>query len=536
MKILKLSYLLIAFAIIMTSCSSDKPEEIKHIPKDASFVFTINAHDLMIKSGVKNFSETKLYKNISQIDSTDMDKEGYDKMMEFSYIFENPKESGVDFAKQFFVFRTSNSKGWRQSMVMNFGISDATKFESLITKATKDNMDSMKFEKNANLNYLISTKVDNSTILVWNSETAIIYHAIKGNKGAKYLIKHASGLLNQQLDESIASNKSFMDFYDNRKDVSVWFTSDFMINRLPDQYKTIVAMQLPISTNGIEYRYYLNFEKGYAQAESQLILPDELKSLIDNFKIIKDNFDDQMLQYIPQKSFANLSIAIDAHELYRMIKYLYNERQINVDGMESMAEAAMGVDFEKIFTSINGEMIFNVHSISIEKQNDTIEKDCGNSIDVKASVLIKLENEEVYKSTLKLFDENKKQMVDGYYEILDEGSELYITMVDNIMMLTNDRSVIIGFVNHEAQNPSLKDSQIAKYLNNYALFGMVNMDLSKYDSGVQDYYNKQYSRLDKASLRNKLSEIRYEPSDSYNTKLVLEFKDKQRNSLEVLFN
>ena len=532
----KLVAVIILFTVMLWSCSNDKPQELNHIPENATFVFTLNPSQLLQKSGNKSITDTEFYKNISVFDSVDMDADDYAKLMEFSYIFDDPKQSGVDFSKQFFAYGMANKNGWYTSMAVNFGIADASKFETMLTKATKDNMDSLRLDVKEGVNYMISTKVNNSSIIAWNNETAVIFNVTKGKKEDEYLINRVSELINQTEDGSIATNKSFVDFYENKKDISVWLNSDFILNRIPQEYKTIVMMQLPVNTKGIEYRHYISFENGFAEATSELILPDDLKSLIENFHIVKEDFDTDILKYLPNKSFINFSAAIDAHEFYRMIKYLYNERQVNVDGMESMAEASLDVDIEKIFRSINGEVVFNIHGISLDTGADTIENGCGNPVEFKASFLVKLDNDEVYQAVLKVFNDNKSEMVDGYYIIHDEGDQLFISMVDNVMMMTNDNALIIDFAKKKAQSPSLKDSEIAKYLNNYAMIGRVNLDFSSYDNNIQEYYADKFSKNGKSKLFNKLKELRLEPVNSYNTKVIMEFKDKKRNSLEVMFD
>ncbi|MCK5846198.1 MAG: DUF4836 family protein [Bacteroidales bacterium] len=534
MNIKQVFFTLIVLVFLASSCSSDKSEDIKHIPDNATFVFTVLPSQLISKSNVDDFSNTNFYKKMIEKDSFSISDQHYNRMMEFDYIFKNPKESGVDFNEQFFAFSISNKNGWQQSMAVNFGIADSDKFRALLTKAAENKMDSMEFVDENGVNFLISKKKDSKEIIAWNENTAIIYSVTKGYCNNEFLVEKAGDLVTQKYSNSISSNKTFVEFYENRKDISVWFNSDFVLHSLNYEYQTIAKMQMPINLKGIEYNYHISFEKGNAIAESQLVLPKELESLVDDYKIIKDDFDDDILKYIPAESFANFSIAIDAHELYRMIKDLYKERQVNIDGVESMAEAAMDIDIENMFSAINGELIINVHRVDIKE--DSLMAKCGNSLDFKVSVLVKLDNDEVYKSFLKIFEDNEKKMVDGYYVLNDDKDELYATMVDNIMMITNEKVVIVNFVAKKELSPSLKDSDIAKHLNNYALFGKINLNFSDYANETQNYYNKQYSKIDKTKMRDKLEEVRLEPIDSYHSKVILEFKDKERNSLEVIFN
>ena len=389
--------------------------------------------------------------------------------------------------------------------------------------------------------YMMSTKENNKGIIAWNDNSAIIFSIDKGYSSSDLLIERSVELINLSVSNSIAVNKSFVKFYENRKDISVWVNSDFLMGKLPKEYKTIVSMQMPLNPKGIEYRYYVNFEKGVAEIESELVLADELKNFMSEYKIIKSEFNKDILSYVPANSIFNFSIALDAHEFYRMVKDLYKERQMNIDGMESLAEMSLDTDVEKIFEAINGELIINVHDVSINEypKNDTILHDGCNEkgfLSMKMSMFVKLDNDELYKLFLRQFNKHESEMVDGYYTLFDDNKPMYTTMVENVMVITNDESVVKNFVDNKPLNPSLKDTEVGKALDNYALYGKANLDYSSYGADVQEYYDDKYSKHDMSKLRHKLKEVRLVPQDSYTNKIIIELKNKDRNSLEVLFN
>jgi hypothetical protein len=151
--------------------------------------------------------------------------------------------------------------------------------------------------------------------------------------------------------------------------------------------------------------------------------------------------------------------------------------------------------------------------------------------------LLKLDDEKVYDWLLKLFSENKVKMPDNYYKLNDNpNSTLYTSLIDNYLMFTNDKDLIIDFTNKKKQTPSLSDSNIGKHLDNYSAFARFNMDYTTYPKDVQQYYDSIYSQKDKGGLRKKLSELRFEPIDSYSAKFIMEFKDKEVNSLKQILN
>ncbi len=524
----------LVIAISLFSCGN-KPKDLQNIPNSTDFVFTVNLQQLMDKSGVDNFSETKMYDLVFDGDSS----KSISELKKFDYIFKDKEQSGVNFKTQLFVYGMSNKGGWQTSMAVNFGLLDADKFETLLNKSISSDGDSISINENANIKYLISSKEGNRSIIAWDNKLAVIYTINKGYCTNELLIERTKSIIELSMSNSIANNKSFVEFYENKKDVSVWFNSSFALNKLPKDYNAMVNMQLPFNPQGIEYRYYISFEKGYIQSESELILPDELHGFLDRYKIIKSDFDNDILEYIPGNSMVNFSVAINAHELYRMIKGLYKERQMNVDGIESMMNGSMDMEIEKLFEAINGEVVFNIHDIDVVDNISGLDSNTlkpTKSTKFKASLLIKLDNKELYTWFLKQFNDNEAEMINGYYILNESGDVLYVSMVDSIMMITNDVKVIEGFVAKQKQNPSLKDTEVAKHLNNYSLFAMLNLDYSTYSSDVQDYYNRNYLKHDKAKIYSKLKEIRFQPVDSYHSKVIMELNDNTKNSLEVLFN
>ncbi len=540
MKLNKAFFAILAIFLFISSCGN-KPEALTHIPQNTDFVLTINPQQIKDKSGVDNFANTNMYKHIISSDTSEIDAQMMSKIHEYDYIFEDEKESGVDFTKQMFIYAMSNKNGWHTSMAVNFGISNEEKFEALLKKTTETHRDSILFADKEGVKYMMSTKENNKGIIAWNDNSAVIFGIDKGYCSSELLIEKSVSLINLSVSNSIASNKSFVEFYEKRKDISVWVNSDFLMNKIPKEYKTIASMQMPINPKGIEYRYYVSFEKGVAEIESELILPDDLKSFMSEYEIIKSEFNKDILSYIPANSIFNFSVALDAHEFYRMVKDLYKERQMNVDGIESLAEATMDTDIEKIFEAINGEFIINVHDVSIKEYSETDTADlegCGDKgfLSMKMSMFVKLDNDELYKLFLRQFNKNESKMVDGYYTLFDDDQAIYTTMVSNIMMITNDESVMKNFVENKPLSPSLKDTDVGKALDNYALYGKANLDYSSYGADVQEYYNDKYLKHDKSKLRHKLKEVRLVPQDSYTNKVIIELKDKDRNSLEVLFN
>jgi len=533
MKLPKLSIAILSLIVFFTSCTK-KDESLKHLPITANVVFTFIPSQLQAKSGIENIADTKAYNKFIE----DLNDDKADKFESFNYIFNDSKESGIDLNKSVFFFKNSQHNGYNQSIGINFQLTDIEKFQTMIEKMIENHTDSLEIIEEDGIHFLINKKSDSKNILAWNNETAIAINQTKGRSHNKYLKNVSSELINQKLSNSLANNDDFANFYANKKDINLWIGSNFLESQIPNEYRTIVQMQAPIKLKGIGYHFYTDFQKGKAVMESELILPDDLKNLIEDYHIIKKDFDERMLEIIPKNSLFNLSFAVNPYEFYKMIKKLYAERQIDTKGMEQMLEASTNIKLKKILKAFAGEVIINVHDVKIvmvQNEDDTTANSASHpETKFMYSVAVKLDDEDVYNWALKQFDENEIEMTNGYYTINDNDDNNYISMIDNYILLTNDKEVITNFTNHKKLKPSLADSDIGKHLKKYPIYARINMDYSSYSQNIQSFLDTTYN--DEFHMKKKLSEMRYEPESSYKASITFEFSDKKTNSLKQVLN
>jgi len=528
-----LSIAIVLSILFFTSCTK-KDESLRHLPETANIVFTFIPSQLQTKSGIKNIAETKAYKRF--VDSmTDEKSEHFSK---FNYIFNDSEESGIDLSKNVFFFKNSQHKGYNQSIGINFQLADSKKFQEMIEKIIEKKTDSMEIIEEDGIHFLIKKKKDTKSILAWNTETAIAINQTKGRSHNMYLKKFSSNLINQKIGNSLAKNDDFVEFFSKQKDISLWVGTDFLETQIPNEYRTIVQMQSPIKLKGIGYHFYTDFQEGKAVMESELILPDDLKNLIEDYHIIKKNFDEKMLDIVPANSLFNLSFAIDPYEFYRMIKKLYAERQVDTKGMEQMLEASTNIKLEKVLKAFAGEVIINVHDVQIQQVENIFDTSATPSTHLESkwmyTVAVKMDDKEVYQWFLKQFSDNEPEMIDGYYVLFDEDGDDYIAMLDNYMLLTNDKNVIVNFTRKAKLKPSLADSDVGEHLKKYPVYAKINMDYSNYSKETQSFFDSTYN--DEFKMKRKLSVIKYEPESSYKAEVFFQFKDKNTNSLKQILN
>ena len=513
---------------ILSSCEK-KNDDLRYLPADANFVMTITPRVLQEKSEIDNFADTKAYKSMK----SDLDSNSKLIFNQFDYVFENYKESGINMSLPLFIFSSSKHNGYNKVNGVNFMLENEKKFSQLIDKILSNSGDSMKLIKDGDLKIIVSNKNSSEKIIVWNNTAVIGLSKFNGNFNRSSLIEYAKDLLNQGNKNSISSNKDFSDFYNKRKDISMWFDSKFYMQQLPAEYQTMAKMQMPISMDNVYFHYYMQFDKGEMTMKSELVFPDDLREFLEDYKVVKPHIDKKMMSFIPNKSLMNISFAINPPEMLRMIRDLYSERQIDTKGMEQLFEMATNIKVEKLFQAISGDCIINIHGVKIV--NDYSDSISGKDLLWQFSSIVKLDDESVYQWIINQADKNKGHMVDGYYILKeDENSGLYICMRNDYVMLTNDKSLIVNFSKDMSLNNSLSDSKIADKMDNYSAYAEFNLDYETYPTEVQDYFNNKYDSNHKIPFKRKISKVIFEPIDSYSANLLVQFKDKTKNSLNQI--
>ncbi len=532
------SVLALALVALFFSSCQNKPEELKYLPETANFVLTFLPKQLQQESGVDNFSQTKAYQNILK----KLDAKQKELFLNYNYIFDNTEESGIDLNKNIFFFGSSNSNGYHQSTGFVVFIKSPDKFKLLMENLISSASDSMEIIEKNGMHYLISTKVNPRKILVWNNTVALANFRIKGRSSTPILMTAINKMMQQKINNSLASNKDFLDFYSHRQDFSFWYSSAMLMDKLPLKYRAVAQMQMPISLKGIYFHQYLRFDKGEIVLQSALVLPDELKDFLKKYKIVKPHFDKKMLGFIPNRSIFNVSFAINPSELLRMIRDLYAERQIDTKGMEQLFEVASNIKLDRVFKALSGDCVFNINNVEFvdTHYNGTQGKDslhCHANKKLKwlFSTVIKLDDEQVYLWLLDQIDNNKIKMPDGYFVLGNNpNNRLFASLKEHYVMITNQKDLIENFVGNTPLSNSLLHSEIAEHLTNYAIYAQLDMDYSTYPNNMQLYFDSIYSHGRGLLFKNKLSQIRFEPKDSYTNDIIVDFKDDSVNSLRQI--
>ncbi len=531
-KLLQAGFMML-FLIVLASCSTEK-SNLTAIPSDAGLVLVIDGKAINEKGNIQSISESKFYSKIM----AELSEDEMENLKQFEYIFKDTKESGIAINDEFIMF-VKMSEG-APIVGLNFRVLDKAKVDALFQKVVEKEDDLKIITEDG-----ISFFANNEAVIAWNESQLLLLG--EESFASEAIVNDAKALLKQTADQSISSNKNYSDFYTKKKDVSLWFNYDLFLDNLPPAQQMMISSQLPFSMKGTYIYAFTNFEKGKVVVEYETIMNDEMKKYMEDFKVINDDFDTDVLELLPEKSYANAEMSMNLFNYYNMVLEMFKEKQMNTEMYTKQVEDELGVTLEELLKSFSGEMAITMHSVSMEEktyntyevsdegQFQMVEK-TSLQPDIKYAAVIKYNNDIVWN----IFEEKAAQMglkkVDDYYTI--ENANISIAYINSTMLITNDNDVVSKAIANGKVDPNMKSSEVAKHLSNFPTYMEINLDIDDYPQDVTDYL-KEKGGKQSAGIFNFLStykRIQVIPTNATSAKLVLELKDDSKNSLEVILD
>jgi hypothetical protein len=301
----------------------------KYIPKNAMTVIKVNTLSLAGKLDFDEIENMKSYNDM--VDQ--MDEGGID----MSKLFKNPLKSGISLKDNIYLFTELNDE--KSSIGMVFGISDPNNFKDFIEK----------FASDANLEYKTSDEIfiytsegDNNTemSIVWNDDACVIYYDYEES------LSKSKRLLNQESEESILSNESYIKSEDKGGDASLYINykninklieneienlDSYYPKKIKDFYKNIEG-----ST------FVLNFNKNHISIDGIQFFKDENKT--EEFNILGEKgLDSKAIDFISSngKLLMGMTAVINMNEVFNILKTIpkYDEGISELENIIGLSES-----------------------------------------------------------------------------------------------------------------------------------------------------------------------------------------------------
>jgi hypothetical protein len=522
--------------IVLASCSSKKAN-LTAIPKDAGFIMVFDGKALSSKSGVDDFTQTKAYnKLISELSEDEMSH-----LSEFEYIFKDTKESGFGINDEF-IFFTKMDDG-NPSVGLVFSVLDRSKLDMLMKRLMDDEETDVEIVEDADISTIMLP--DDEGVFAWNdNQFLILAHE---ELAAEALLNEAKALLKQSNSESINANKTYADFYEKKKDISLWFDYDMISKNMPPAQQMMIASQLPFNMSGTSMNAYISFEKGKVVAKYESVLNDEMKKIMEDYKFINDDFDTDVLKMLPKVSYANLEISINLFDYYHMFIDMYKEKQVNTEMYTKQVEQEVGMTIDEILNSFSGEMAISLHGIRMaEKTSSTyavnesgeleMQKKTSLQPELLYSAVIKYNNDKIWNLIEEKASEMGLKKTGGYYSI--PQANISIAYINSTMLITNDSVLIQKELADGSIDPNMKSTEVASHLKSFPSYMELNMDIDEYPEDFIKYIKEEGENYSDGifNILSTYKSLKIIPTDIYSAKIVLELKDDSKNSLDIILH
>jgi len=338
---------LIAIAVLFFSSCSSTPDSIKPIPKETNIVSVVDFYSLAKKGKLDKITEKKFYKTLKK----EIRNENKKIAKILDEVVENPSMTGIDFSTDVFLYYINAAKD-EQFTCMSAAIDDEEDFSVFIDDVLdKSGVD---FDIEEEKEYKYTTVMDKMGI-AWNNDV-VIFLVADNHKSGKNLDLEIETLLELKDEDQISENDEFADFYKNKKDISIWYST----NMLEDSYwlkKYDKQVDFEITNNYISS--YLNFEDEEISLKTHFTPNEELKAILDENDVWDNKFNSDLLKLFPKKSYAAASISLNPTQLYEIYK---KQNEENIEKVEEGFKKQMDVDFKKVIESIGGSMVLSLYN------------------------------------------------------------------------------------------------------------------------------------------------------------------------------
>ncbi len=431
--------------------------------------------------------------------------------IDMSKLFKNPLKSGISLKDNIYLFTELNDEKLNIGMV--FGISDPNNFKDFIDK----------FASDANLEYKTSDEIfiytsedDNNTemSIVWNDDACVIYF---GNEESLSKSKH---LLNQESEESILSNESYVKSEDKGGDASLYINykninkvieneienlDSYYPKKIKDFYKNIEGSTL-----------VLNFNKDHMSIDGVQFFKDENKT--EEFNILGEKgLDSKAIEYISSngKILMGMTAVINMKEVFNILKTIPKYD----DGISEL-ERTIGLSESEIKNLLNGNISMAITEIKMKDIEKTTYEynEYINDYEFQTRMVsepipiyciqIGIKESNVYKKIIAKISElgEGKITIEGNQMTLPTNSEygdvLFVNLNDRII-ITNDASAAKK-IDKNSNGSNLINSDLQKLFSENPIACYVSLDIDNYGSkqiqsmfGNSDPSDKEYKMTKK---------------------------------------
>ena len=293
--------------VLISACSSKKPEYTNVIPSDASQVIAVNLKSLADKAGTKDKETKEALQKLTDALKSDMNAATFQQL---EAVLKDPAKSGVDVNAPIYVFNAPSFP--YTTMVAKIQSEDdllklleVTEKEQIISHVAE--ADGYSF-----------AQINKRALLAFTPTTLMVVN-YTGTSQLEKVKEGIPALLKQTGENSINSNTAFKKMQKQDGDINMLISPSSLLSAYANPLNYGISHNIDLKD--LKMLGSLSFEKGKIELKVESYTENtELKALFE--KQIKSTcpIENTFLKYFPKSTLALFSIGINGEEFYNVLQ------------------------------------------------------------------------------------------------------------------------------------------------------------------------------------------------------------------------
>ena len=322
---------------------SSSPENLKVIPKETNAVTVIDLYSMIKKGKLNEISDLNIFKTFKR----EIRNENKKVSKIIDNIIEDPTISGVNFTTDVFAYYVNQSND-EKFICFSAEIQNEEKFAEFIEDILDDIDIEFDIEKEEDYSY---TLMENDAAIGWDEDKAVLLIAEDDNS-RENLEDGIETLFGLKEKDQITANEEFNKFYSNKKDISVWFSSNLFedsggLEKLESEVK------VDMTDNYISA--YLNFGDDHISLKTEFTPNSDIQEMMKDNDVWDNSMNNELLNYFPKEQYATVSMSLNPMTFYNIFE--------ESDGFEEIQyefEREAQFDLQDLVESFKGNAVYSL--------------------------------------------------------------------------------------------------------------------------------------------------------------------------------
>ena len=322
---------------------SSSPENLKVIPKETNAVTVIDLYSMIKKGKLNEISDLNIFKTFKR----EIRNENKKVSKIIDNIIEDPTISGVNFTTDVFAYYVNQSND-EKFICFSAEIQNEEKFAEFIEDILDDFDIEFDIEKEEDYSY---TLMENDAAIGWDEDKAVLLIAEDDNS-RENLEDGIETLFGLKEKDQITANEDFNKFYSNKKDISVWFSSNLFedsggLEKLESEIK------VDMTDNYISA--YLNFGDDHISLKTEFTPNSDIQEMMKDNDVWDNSMNNELLNYFPKEQYATVSMSLNPMTFYNIF-----EESDDFEEIQYEFEREAQFDLQDLVESFKGNAVYSL--------------------------------------------------------------------------------------------------------------------------------------------------------------------------------